>query len=110
MTCPPLAPSSLCSSWDVVEQRGGEEERGRPHAGSPVSVCHGSEMGCPAVGTGKHPKGLSTLSCLHRGSLMAVPRTHVSALSHGPSSLGLPPSGQSGPGDRRDRRWAATPG
>ncbi|NXN61951.1 CDHR4 protein, partial [Rynchops niger] len=34
-TYSPLAPSSLCSSWDVVEQRGGEEEQGRQHAGSP---------------------------------------------------------------------------
>ncbi|XP_054072287.1 cadherin-related family member 4 isoform X2 [Rissa tridactyla] len=82
LLCSNKAPGKLLldkSSWDVVEQRGGEEERGRPHAGSPVSVCHGSEMGCPAVGTSKHPKGLSTLSCLHRGSLMAVPRTHAPA-------------------------------
>ena len=60
----PLAPSSLCSSWDVVEQSEGEEERGRPHAGSPVSVYHGGEGGCPAGGAGGSPAALGTLSCL----------------------------------------------
>ncbi|XP_074459160.1 cadherin-related family member 4 [Larus michahellis] len=38
LLCSNKAPGKLLldkSSWDVVEQRGGEEERGRPHAGSP---------------------------------------------------------------------------
>ncbi|XP_071669153.1 cadherin-related family member 4 isoform X8 [Patagioenas fasciata] len=67
------------SSWDVEEQRGSEEEQGHPQANSMVSVCHNSEGGCPAkawVGTLGHSAPALT-SPLHRGSLMAVRRTHA---------------------------------
>ncbi|KAM6301160.1 cadherin-related family member 4 [Aegotheles albertisi] len=52
------------SACDMVEQGRGEEERGHPHAGSLVSVCHDSEGRCPAGGVDRHPGTLSTLSHL----------------------------------------------
>lgn len=61
---PPLAPSSLCSSWDVAEQSGSEEEQGHSHASSLVSVYHDGERGCSAGGMGGSPGALSTLSYL----------------------------------------------
>ncbi|NXJ51321.1 CDHR4 protein, partial [Spizaetus tyrannus] len=59
-----MARTLLCSSWDVAEQSGGEEERGHPHAGSLVSVYHDGEGGCSAGGVGGSPGALSTLSYL----------------------------------------------
>ena len=50
--CPPFTPSSLCSSGDVAEQKGDEEEQGCPHAGSLVSVCHGGKCEYPMGGAG----------------------------------------------------------
>lgn len=98
----PPFPSSFCSSWDVVEHSGDKEEQGHPHASSPVSVWQRGWV--PCQGGQEEPCGPQQplLSPPHRGSLMAVLRTHVSTLSHSPccpnSSLRLCPPGQRGLG------------